>query len=414
MRRFSSHGTGTALARCAGDVERFLATEWTRRPHRHPGASAGGFADLLSLQDVDALLSATFPRVPAFRLVRDGKPLDRSLYTRKAGLGSETLADAADPGRIFAEFQNGATIVLQGLQRYWPPLTAFCRDLELSLTHPVQANAYITPPESRGLGIHYDTHDVFVLQTAGSKSWDVHQCAIPFPLSTQHGRPFGELAPAILSLQLRAGDALYLPRGFLHRAVSTDEISIHITIGILSYTWLDVIQEIVGAAREQATFREAVPAGFAHDPGEAVPEFEARIRELKALLDSADLGTALEKLSRRFWSSRNPALSGHLLQLANLNSLTDESVLQVRRDCSYYLYADGGELHILLADREISMPMQIQGVLEEMLQRANFRVGELSHLLDESSRIALCRRLVKEGLLEVGHDVRINAAGSPE
>src|SRR5947209_5995632 len=162
MHHISSHGAGNALTRCAGDAGRFLAEEWTREPHHHPGVSAAGFADLLSFADVDTLLSTTFARLPAFRLVREGKVLDRSLYTRKAGLASETLTDVADPGRIFAEFHGGATIVLQGLQRYWPPLGAFCRDLELTLTHPVQANAYITPPNSRGLGVHYDTHDVFV------------------------------------------------------------------------------------------------------------------------------------------------------------------------------------------------------------------------------------------------------------
>ena len=397
MHRTSSRGTGSALARCTGDTARFLATDWTRGPHHHSG---GSFADLLSLADVDTLLSSTFPRIPAFRLVRDGKVLDRSLYTRKAGLGSETLSDVADPGRIFAEFHGGATIVLQGLQRYWPPLTAFCRDLELTLTHPVQANAYITPPKSRGLGIHYDTHDVFVLQTAGSKCWAVHQCAIPSPLSTQHGRRFGELEPATLSLELRAGDALYLPRGFLHQAVSTDEISIHITIGVLSYTWWDLVREIVNGAQEQASFREALPAGFAHDSCAAVPLLESRIQELKSWLDSVDLGMAVERLARRFWSSRAPSLGGHLVQLASVDSITHESVLAVRPDCSYYLYAEGNELHVLLGDRELTMPAEIQPVIQEMLHRGSFRVGDLSEILDENSRLTLCRRLVKEGLFE--------------
>jgi hypothetical protein len=398
MHRTSSRGTGSALTRCAGDVERFLVTDWTRRPHHHN--SGGGFADLLSLADVDTLLSGTFPRVPAFRLVRDGKVLDRSLYTRRAGLGSETLTDVADPGRIFAEFHGGATIVLQGLQRYWPPLTAFCRDLELTLTHPVQANAYITPPKSRGLGIHYDTHDVFVLQTAGSKCWDVHQCAIPFPLATQHGRPFGEIEPASLSLRLRAGDALYLPRGFLHQAVSTDEISIHLTIGVLSYTWWDLLRDVVSGAQEHPSFREPLPAGFAHDSCEAVPELESRVQEFKSWLDSVDLAPAVERLARRFWSSRAPSLGGHLVQLANLDAITDESVLQVRAGCSYYLYADGNELHVLLGDRALTMPAAIQPALEEMLRRAPFRIGDLSEMLDESSRLTLCRRLVKEGFFE--------------
>ena len=39
------------------------------------------------------------------------------------------------------------------------------------LGHPVQANAYITPPSNRGFDPHYDVHDVFILQTAGVKDY---------------------------------------------------------------------------------------------------------------------------------------------------------------------------------------------------------------------------------------------------
>jgi bifunctional lysine-specific demethylase and histidyl-hydroxylase NO66 len=115
MHRISSRGTGSALARCVGDVDQFLSTEWAHQPHHHASGNCAGFADLLSFVDVDRLLSTTFPRLPSFRLVRDGKMLDRSTYTRKAGLASELLNDVGDVGRIFHEFHNGATIVLQGL-----------------------------------------------------------------------------------------------------------------------------------------------------------------------------------------------------------------------------------------------------------------------------------------------------------
>jgi ribosomal protein L16 Arg81 hydroxylase len=84
------------------------------------------------------------------------------------------VGDLADPGLVYEHFYAGATIVLQSLHRFWPPLARLSRDLELALTHPVQVNAYVTPPASRGLGVHHDTHDVFVLQVHGRKHWDVH------------------------------------------------------------------------------------------------------------------------------------------------------------------------------------------------------------------------------------------------
>ncbi|MEX0658241.1 MAG: hypothetical protein WD080_03825, partial [Egibacteraceae bacterium] len=59
-----------ALARCVGDVEAFLGTRWGRQPHHH--RCPEGYADLLSLDDVDRLVTASGLRAPAFRLVRDG------------------------------------------------------------------------------------------------------------------------------------------------------------------------------------------------------------------------------------------------------------------------------------------------------------------------------------------------------
>ncbi len=79
---------------------------------------------------------------------------------------------------MLAQLAGGATLVLQALHRTWPPLIRFGSDLAAELGHPVQINAYITPPENQGFAAHYDTHDVFVLQVAGSKRWTIHSPVI--------------------------------------------------------------------------------------------------------------------------------------------------------------------------------------------------------------------------------------------
>ncbi|MGV7858540.1 JmjC domain-containing protein, partial [Mycobacterium kansasii] len=79
-----------------------------------------------------------------------------------------------DSAKVLAEFASGATIVLQGLHRLWPPMIDFVRSMVDDLGHPVQANAYVTPPGSRGFDAHYDVHDVFILQVSGEKHWTVH------------------------------------------------------------------------------------------------------------------------------------------------------------------------------------------------------------------------------------------------
>lgn len=115
-----------ALQRCVGDTEHFAERVWGRHTMvRRPVAQ--GFADLLSLDDVDHLLSGYGLRTPALRLVRDGRTLPSSQYTRSARIGGQSMSGIAHPSRIFEAFDEGATIVLQGLQRYWPRLTRLDR-----------------------------------------------------------------------------------------------------------------------------------------------------------------------------------------------------------------------------------------------------------------------------------------------
>src|SRR5215211_3637205 len=259
-----------AIQRCAGDPAAFVRDHWAKAPLLRRGAGPGGFADLLPLDAVAHILSTTPPRTPAFRMGKDGKPLPPSAYTKSGRMGSQPLQDLADPGRIFDQFARGATIVLQSLQRYWPPLTAFSRDLELFLTHPVQVNAYLTPPASRGLGVHHDTHDVFVLQVHGRKLWQVWDAAVPFPLPHQRKLPPGAETPAgppLVDAELAPGDCLYVPRGFRHAARTAETASLHLTVGMPTYNWNEVLRDVLELATEEAWFRESLPVGFAADPG---------------------------------------------------------------------------------------------------------------------------------------------------
>jgi hypothetical protein len=161
--------------------------------------------------------------------------------------------DLADPGCVYELFDGGATIVLQSLHRFWPPLARFGRDLELALTHPVQVNAYITPPASRGLGVHHDEHDVFVLQVYGRKRWDVHD-------------PDGGPGDQLIVAELAPGDCLYIPQRFPHAAWTAETASVHLTVGVVPTTWGDVLRRAVAAAVEEALSDTPLPAGYATDP----------------------------------------------------------------------------------------------------------------------------------------------------
>ena len=392
-----------AIERCAGDPAAFVRDHWARAPLLRRGAGPGGFDDLLSLDDVDRILSTTSPRTPAFRMVKDGKPLPPSAYTKSGRMGSVPLSDLADPGRMFDQFHRGATIVLQSLQRHWAPLAAFSRDLELFLTHPVQVNAYLTPPASRGLCVHHDTHDVFVLQVHGRKLWQVWDAAVPFPLGHQTRLPPGAEAPTeppLVGAELAPGDCLYVPRGFRHAARTAETASLHLTVGMLTYNWNDLLREVLELATEETWFREGLPIGFAEDPETLTASLAERVAELRRFLDKVDLSRVADRAADRFWTNRAPMLDGQLRQLLALDQLDDATEVRRRPGATCRLRVSGDRLELVLGDRTLTMPASLEPAVRRLLDADRCTPAALAGQLDPASRLVLVRRLVREGLLQ--------------
>lgn len=373
-----------ALARCVGDVDRFVHSIWGRRPHHH--RCPDGYADLLSLDDVDQILTSSGLRSPAFRLVREGEQLPIASYTRKARIGSRPVTDLADPGRIFALFDDGATIVLQGLQRSWPPLARFCRDLEAVLTHPVQANAYVTPPVATGLRVHADAHDVFALQTAGRKQWVT----------------YSDDEVAELDLTLEAGTCLYVPQGVRHAARTVDAPSVHITIGVRTVTWQQVLRRALDTAVSTAlddTGHAALPPGYAHDPGALAGAIADRLAVVAKQVQALDATAVAQAAADRFWASRPPLLTGQLQQLLAVDQLDDASIVVRRPRTSCQVAGNGDRVALVLGDRTVRLPARVAPAVRWIATQDRFAVGDLASFLDEGGRRVLVSRLIREALL---------------
>lgn len=118
--------------------------------HRTDPAYTSSF---LALASVDYILTETAICTPAVRVARNGSVLPDSTFTRGGSLAGKPLTGLVDPAKLMALLDDGATIVLQGLQRYWTPVGDLVAALELELGHPCQANAYLTPPGAQGFAV---------------------------------------------------------------------------------------------------------------------------------------------------------------------------------------------------------------------------------------------------------------------
>jgi hypothetical protein len=384
--------SSAALARAISPVgvEEFADEYWETRPLHVERNEAGRFDELLSASDTERLITEPGLRHPAFRLVKAGARLDVRDYTTDLRWRPVPFTGTADVGRVLAEFEGGATVVLQGLHLNWTPLARYCRELESWLGHPVQANAYLTPRGSQGLPVHHDTHDVFVLQVSGSKRWLVYEPALELPLKHQRYEPeLGAPGDPVADLVLSPGDTLYLPRGWLHEALTSDEDSLHVTIGVNVYTWIDALRAALDACEDDAEFRRSAAGATPRDlldrlASRLSPELVARARR------------------ERLVDSRRPILDGQMKQLRALDRLGLDSVVERRPSVLADLVAQNGRVELAFEGKRVTFPAHVRATLDQLVTGVvQTRVADLPGDLDEAGRLVLVRRLVREGFLQV-------------
>jgi hypothetical protein len=213
----------------------------------------------------------------------------------------------------------------------------------------VRANLYCTPANSRGFDLHFDTHEVFVLQLLGKKQWQIFEPTTALPLDFVPARGGGktsqdideaEVGSLVLEELLKPGDCLYLPRGFVHQAESRDEPSVHLTIGV------HMLQEI---AENPAASRAGRSSADDHDA---------------ALVNS-------------------------------------ETKLQGNGLLRFYLAADGTMAGLANEDKELWLPVSFAPALRFVTEEKLFSPSEIPGSITPSGKLAFVRHLLEDGFLRL-------------
>lgn len=218
--------------------------------------------DLISVDEIDAFLSSSSLSFPSVRIIGNGTALELETY-KQNGKG---VFNFLNKEKVFELFAQGNTIVIQGASFLFKKLGKFVQAIESETGMQVHPNIYITPSNSKGFNPHFDTHEVFVYQVSGSKSWNIYDMPVQAPIGTWHltaqqTKQYLESEPDH-KLELNEGNILYIPRGVVHDAFTNDEPSIHITFGFHPILKLDVLKQLISKAKKKSFFREAFFPGF--------------------------------------------------------------------------------------------------------------------------------------------------------
>jgi lysine-specific demethylase/histidyl-hydroxylase NO66 len=395
-----------ALGRFIAITPRRFADEyWGKRPLLTPAAQLrAGFGDLIDAPAVDELVSRRGLRTPFLRMAKDGDLLPPQRYTRGGGAGAGAADQAADD-RVLEQIATGATLVLQGLHRTWPPLVTFTSALAAELGHPVQVNAYITPPQSQGFAAHYDVHDVFVVQIAGRKTWRIHEPVLVDPLGDQPWERRRDAVaaraaePPLIDTVLQTGDVLYLPRGYLHSATALDGLSIHLTVGIHAISRYQLVRHLLTAAQDDPALRASLPMGVdLSDPAVLAPQLRATLDALRRHLDDVEADEVADLIGTDLMRQTRPAPIAPLAQLAVTESVDLAMVLRLRPGLRLRVRAGETSLRLQLVDKTVELAPGAEQAVKAIVSGAEFTPGELPGL-DATEQLATARQLLREGVV---------------
>jgi hypothetical protein len=385
------------------DPASFFRDTWEKKPLVVSRNQPDYYARLFSIRDVDSMIHFTRPRFSGIRAestpteaLRGNFPHDEHLFFE----GENNIAALSN------QYTQGKTIFVHKLEQRWKSVATLCRDLEATLHHPVSASMFLTPRNSQGVSAHFDSVEVFVLQIEGSKHWRLYKPTVELPLQDAFEPiPREQIGAPIQEVHVKAGDLIYMPRGFIHEAFASDESSLHITVAVSVFRWTDLMRAALAClSAKDVRFRRAVPIGAlggAEIDGALRTEFKELLQQL---VRGARIEDAIATLDDQFIGDMAVLPGAYFLPPEELERIELGTVLERSRGMVCRVVHDAASVTIQFPGARMRAPPHLGPALEFISKASRFPVGALPGDLSDNSKLTLARRLIRDGLLKIVDD----------
>ena len=309
--------------------------------------------------------------------------------------------------RIETFHARGYSVRFPELRPLSPELDRVARALEVVLHQPVTASAFWSQGGLKA-PVHYDDHDILVIQLRGEKRWYVSDAPAGLHNSwkTIPGAP-PSLGPH-QSFVLRPGDFAYLPRGAFH-TVDADTESLHLAIGFIPLTVRDAIIAALDQLSDlDRSYRETITGRLAFQlRGEGLQGLAPRVLDGVARLHSAcaSPGFFQEALQRR--SARTVAVLPALPAPAVAPPIDLDTVLRPRDVAFCHLSANAETIDFSYPGGHLYIHRGAEQSLVFMTRMPEFTVRDVPGALADDVKLALAAKLVGVGYLEASPAVRV-------
>ncbi len=186
--------------------------------------------------------------------------------------------------------QPGWTVLLQGMDLHDERIHALMNQFRFVPDARLDDVMVSYASDGGGVGPHFDSYDVFLLQAHGQRRWRIGRQK---DLSLVPNMPLKILANFVPEEEflLNPGDMLYLPPGYAHDGVAVGECMTY-SIGFRSPNRAELAGELLQRLAEDAA--DAVGEGIYRDPKQGAVEHSGAIPEALLAFAQAALNDALQ------------------------------------------------------------------------------------------------------------------------
>lgn len=352
-------------------------------------SDAGICARLLTPSRLLDVLMRRFLAPPQLRCLQDGTDLHPDSFIEVQTTRRGQVLSLVNMNRLGRLMQSGCTLVLDALDMFDPTMEVACRALQWWSRELVQVNTYLTTGSAAGFPLHWDDHDVIVVQLDGEKTWEVRSPSRIAPMyrDAEPNTTPGE--DIVWSGTMRRGDVMHIPRGYWHQATRQergDGYSLHVTFGFMQRTGVDWLTWLADHSREHELFRHDLDRWGGID-GQAAQELGFHI-ELSQLLRRFTPDAYLAARTQEQPPHRHVTTRGVFGPPATVVCITDFPP---------YAERDSDTITVVAAGKRLTFAVRAEPALRLLLSGLPVSIEEISAATAVDAMV-LAEALMREGI----------------
>ncbi len=363
----------------------FEAQFWGKQHLLLSGRTKDIYDEILTLKDIDFILNNLNHR--HIQVIKN----DMSIT-------SNNFESSDDLELILESFNQGASVILNRLEKSWPPIKELCLSVfdSVKICKSVFANVYLAPSKSQAFDKHVDYQDTFIMQLEGSKLWRIFDPQYMFPLDqTQCNKANSFLAESKLQNEviLKKGDLMYIPRGTPHEVLTLNEESLHITLSIIPFTYADVITSVFSHVSENnSDFRSSLPWNFFDKNMDTNQISDFFLRSF-----DKELPNAINSLKKQGSGKSLSNYSGYFYDHKLINEVGPDSIVAINPHSNHHVSFDPDSVRIESKYNDFQVDLKNMD-FRFILGKSKFSVKEIPGSDSIESKVGFIKDLLRAGV----------------